>query len=90
MFFTRMPVPGKLPGMRQQQEDPPEAAEAAEPETEMTHDAGSAPEPKPAAECGEEDWTSDVVMIGEEAEEPAEAMVARVMEEEEVVSGDDC
>eukprot|EP00955_Chlamydomonas_euryale_P093751 364804-Chlamydomonas_euryale.AAC.8 len=32
-FFARTPVPGKLPGTRQQQEEPPEAAEAAEPGT---------------------------------------------------------
>eukprot|EP00955_Chlamydomonas_euryale_P068657 360194-Chlamydomonas_euryale.AAC.2 len=50
MFFTRMPVPGTPPGMRQQQEDPPEAAELG---TEVMRDAGSAsaPAPEPAAEC---------------------------------------
>eukprot|EP00955_Chlamydomonas_euryale_P082715 363759-Chlamydomonas_euryale.AAC.34 len=48
-FFTRFP--GKPPGTRQQQEELPEAAEAAEPGTEMTRDAASAPEPEPAAEC---------------------------------------
>eukprot|EP00955_Chlamydomonas_euryale_P057598 356843-Chlamydomonas_euryale.AAC.2 len=55
-FFTRPPVHGKLPGTRQQQEEPPEAAEAAEPGTEVTRDAGSAPEPEPAAEFGEAPW----------------------------------
>eukprot|EP00955_Chlamydomonas_euryale_P115308 366341-Chlamydomonas_euryale.AAC.8 len=52
-FFTRRPVPGKPLGTRQRQEDPPEVAEAAELGTEVTCDAGSAPEPEPTAECGE-------------------------------------
>eukprot|EP00955_Chlamydomonas_euryale_P082883 363779-Chlamydomonas_euryale.AAC.4 len=43
-------------------EQPPEAAEAAEPGTEVTRDAGSAPEPDPAAECGEAAWaTPDLI-----------------------------
>eukprot|EP00955_Chlamydomonas_euryale_P019981 213030-Chlamydomonas_euryale.AAC.1 len=54
----RKPVPGKPPGTRQQQEKPPEAAEAAEPGTEVTRDAGSAPAPEPAAECGEAPWAT--------------------------------
>eukprot|EP00955_Chlamydomonas_euryale_P064167 358867-Chlamydomonas_euryale.AAC.3 len=45
-FFTRTPVPGKPPGTRKQQEDPPEAAEAAALRTDVTRDAGSAPEPE--------------------------------------------
>eukprot|EP00955_Chlamydomonas_euryale_P046080 353316-Chlamydomonas_euryale.AAC.1 len=49
-FFTRTLVPGKPPGTLQQQEEPAEAAEAAEPGTEVTRDAGSGPEPEPAAE----------------------------------------
>eukprot|EP00955_Chlamydomonas_euryale_P047262 353624-Chlamydomonas_euryale.AAC.9 len=55
-FFTRTPVPGKSSGTRQQQEEPPKAAEAAESGTEVTRDALSAPEPEPAAECGEAPW----------------------------------
>eukprot|EP00955_Chlamydomonas_euryale_P085888 364173-Chlamydomonas_euryale.AAC.10 len=79
-FSTRTPVPGKPPGTRQRQEDPPKAAAAAEPETEVTRDAGSAPEPEPPAKCGEEAQILDVVIIGEEAEEePAEAEVAPVI-----------
>eukprot|EP00955_Chlamydomonas_euryale_P078041 363073-Chlamydomonas_euryale.AAC.14 len=35
-FFTRTPVPGKLLGTRQQQEEPPKAAEAVEPGAEVT------------------------------------------------------
>eukprot|EP00955_Chlamydomonas_euryale_P022131 233740-Chlamydomonas_euryale.AAC.1 len=57
-FFARTPVPGKPPGTRQRQEEPPEAAEAAEPGTEVTCDAGSAPEPEPVAECGEAPWAT--------------------------------
>eukprot|EP00955_Chlamydomonas_euryale_P011193 120890-Chlamydomonas_euryale.AAC.1 len=54
----RTPVPGKRPGTGQQQEEPPEAAEAAELGTEVTRDARSAPEPEPAAECGEAPWAT--------------------------------
>eukprot|EP00955_Chlamydomonas_euryale_P103126 365467-Chlamydomonas_euryale.AAC.31 len=56
LFFTRTPVPGKPLGTRLQQEEPPEAAEAAELGTEVTRDAGSAP--PPAAECGEAPWAT--------------------------------
>eukprot|EP00955_Chlamydomonas_euryale_P009080 97203-Chlamydomonas_euryale.AAC.1 len=45
--------------MRQQQEEPPEAAEAAEPGTEVPGDAGSAPEPEPAAKWGEAAWAQE-------------------------------
>eukprot|EP00955_Chlamydomonas_euryale_P080381 363418-Chlamydomonas_euryale.AAC.5 len=54
----RTPARGKPPGTRQQQEEPPEAAEAAEPGTEVTRNAGSAPEPQPAAECEEAPWAT--------------------------------
>eukprot|EP00955_Chlamydomonas_euryale_P098506 365151-Chlamydomonas_euryale.AAC.7 len=50
----RTPAHGMPPGTRQQQEDPFEAAEAAEPGTEVTRDAGSALQPEPAAACGKE------------------------------------
>eukprot|EP00955_Chlamydomonas_euryale_P060304 357676-Chlamydomonas_euryale.AAC.3 len=51
MFFTQTPVSGKPSGTRQQQEEPPEAAEAAEPGPEVTRDAGSTSEPGPVAGC---------------------------------------
>eukprot|EP00955_Chlamydomonas_euryale_P042194 352231-Chlamydomonas_euryale.AAC.6 len=57
-FFTRTPVPGKPPGAQQEKEEPPEAAKAAEPGTEVTRDPGSEPAPAPAAECGEAPWAT--------------------------------
>eukprot|EP00955_Chlamydomonas_euryale_P019763 210650-Chlamydomonas_euryale.AAC.2 len=57
-FFTRTPVPGKPPGTRQQQGEPPKAAEAAEPGMQVTRDAGSATKPEPAAECAEAPWAT--------------------------------